>query len=624
MNYKKIEELFVDLILEIIAPNIEREKERNDSFSIIKDIIVKKFYSKLPDYFIYILPYGSFPTKTYLKNADIDITIFFQLKTTNKILIDFPGETISKAFNLIKEALEKYNKDFSCELFSDIKIIKADVRLLKFKIGYVSVDISVNNFSGMYKILFFDFIEQQLGTQFNKNNLFLDNAYSSNKINIFRRTLLLIKAWCFYEGNLMGSNIGLMANYTLEILVIYLFNLHYEYIFNEFDGFEKFFELMEEINLEKNVISLFGVISNGSFHQKLSAFNSDIFEESNISVNQPFWFLENKYKDINDKSEERDVIYNLNKINNFNIYYKCKPLLNIDEIKAFINHINKSIGNIYLKKEGKLINLTNYDKIVNVLDPLNNHNNLGKSINFHSYSKMKKIINYMNKKLKKIQKIRRKGNPFLYINSLLNLFEVTLSNSFIHLFIKSVSNPKIISNSKYLKNKSYEDSKFIIDKEKIKKFNASFSNKEIKYDNNDNIYKTDDYLEIEDLDDFAEEKENDEYSKKEQEEEDKYAEKEEEEDEDKDEYEDEYKEEKKQSKINEIIDEDDDYFGKNINSSKDNIIFPILINNEIITKLFDLYENKRKNIEYNNLLIQQSNEYSIKLSKFLKLHNLLS
>ena len=624
MNYKKIEELFVDLILEIIAPNIEREKERNDSFSIIKDIIVKKFYSKLPDYFIYILPYGSFPTKTYLKNADIDITIFFQLKTTNKILIDIPGETINKAFNLIKEALEKYNKDFSCELFSDIKIIKADVRLLKFKIGYVSVDISVNNFSGMYKILFFDFIEQQLGTQFNKNNLFLDNAYSSNKINIFRRTLLLIKAWCFYEGNLMGSNIGLMANYTLEILVIYLFNLHYEYIFNEFDGFEKFFELMEEINLEKNVISLFGVISNGSFHQKLSAFNSDIFEESNISVNQPFWFLENKYKDINDKSEERDVIYNLNKINNFNIYNKCKPLLNIDEIKAFINHINKSIGNIYLKKEGKLINVTNYDKIVNVLDPLNNHNNLGKSINFHSYSKMKKIINYMNKKLKKIQKIRRKGNPFLYINSLLNLFEVTLSNSFIHLFIKSVSNPKIISNSKYLKNKSYEDSKFIIDKEKIKKFNASFSNKEIKYDNNDNIYKTDDYLEIEDLDDFAEEKENDEYSKKEQEEEDKYAEKEEEEDEDKDEYEDEYKEEKKQSKINEIIDEDDDYFGKNINSSKDNIIFPILINNEIITKLFDLYENKRKNIEYNNLLIQQSNEYSIKLSKFLKLHNLLS
>ena len=616
MNYKKIEELFVDLILEIIAPNIEREKERNDSFSIIKEIIIKKLYSKLPDYFIYILPYGSFPAKTYLKNADIDITIFFELKSSKKIIIDIPGDFINRAFYLIKDTLEKYNKDNSCELFSDIKIIAADVRLLKFKIGSVSVDISVNNFSGMYKILFIDFIERQLGNQFNKNNLFFDNSYSSNKINIFRRTLLLIKAWCFYEGNLMGSNIGLMANYTLEILVIYIFNMHYEYIFNEFDAFEKFFEFMEEINLEKNVISLFGVISNLSFHQKLSAFNSDIFEEENLSVNQPFWFFENKYKDIKDKSEESDVIENLNKINNF------KPLLKIDEVKGFINQINKIIGNIYLKKEGKVINVTNYDKIVNILDPLNNHNNLGKSINFHSYSKMKKIIKYMNKKLKKIQKIRRKGNPFLYINSLLNLFEVTLSNSFIHLFIKSVSNPRIICNSKYLKHKAYEDAKFIIDKEKIKKFNASFSNKEIKDDDNDNnnIYKKTDYLDIEDLDDFVEEKENDEYIKKEPEEEDKYVEKEEEEDEDNDEYE----EEKSLKNKNEIIDEDSEYFDKNINTNEDNIIFPILINNEIITKLFELCENKRKNIEYNNLLIQQSNEYSIKLSKFLKLHNLLS
>lgn len=616
MNYKKIEELFVDLILEIIAPNIEREKERNDSFSIIKEIIIKKLYSKLPDYFIYILPYGSFPAKTYLKNADIDITIFFELKSSKTIIIDIPGDFINKAFNLIKDTLEKYNKDNSCELFSDIKIIAADVRLLKFKIGSVSVDISVNNFSGMYKILFIDFIERQLGNQFNKNNLFFDNSYSSNKINIFRRTLLLIKAWCFYEGNLMGSNIGLMANYTLEILVIYIFNMHYEYIFNEFDAFEKFFEFMEEINLEKNVISLFGVISNLSFHQKLSAFNSDIFEEENLSVNQPFWFFENKYKDIKDKSEESDVIENLNKINNF------KPLLKIDEVKGFINQINKIIGNVYLKKEGKVINVTNYDKIVNILDPLNNHNNLGKSINFHSYSKMKKIIKYMNKKLKKIQKIRRKGNPFLYINSLLNLFEVTLSNSFIHLFIKSVSNPRIICNSKYLKHKAYEDAKFIIDKEKIKKFNASFSNKQIKDDDNDNnnIYKKTDYLDIEDLDDFVEEKENDEYIKKEPEEEDKYVEKEEEEDEDNDEYE----EEKSLKNKNEIIDEDSEYFDKDINTNEDNIIFPILINNEIITKLFELCENKRKNIEYNNLLIQQSNEYSIKLSKFLKLHNLLS
>ena len=601
MNYKKIEELFVDFILDIVGPNTERENERNINFSIIKNIIINKFNINFPDYNIYILPYGSFPTKTYLKNADIDITIFFEEKSSQKILIDIPLELINKTFMTIKNSLEKYNKESSFELFSDIKIILADIRLLKCKMGSISLDISVNNFSGMYKILFIDYIEDELKTQFNKHNLFYDSSYSSNKINIFRRSLLLIKSWCFYEGNLMGSNIGLMANYTLEILVIYIFNLHYEYIYNEFDIFEKFFDFLEN-NLEKNVISIYGIISNLNFHQKLSVFNSDVLKDEN--VNQPFWFLNEKYKNINENNE-----INENKINVQNNIKQSEPLLNLDKIKNFIIHINKNAGNIFLKKEGKVINATNYDKLVNILDPLNNHNNLGKSINFHSYSKMKKVIVYINKKLKKIQIIRKKVNPFLYINSLLNLFKITLSNNFIHLFINSISTPKIISNSKLLKhttkykNINTDKKKFKIDKNDINKFNILFSNNKITID--ENII-----LENEDYDDFVEEIENDEFfEKSEPEEEDEYAE---EDDED---------ENGKNIKKKEI--ENDN----NINIENENeekIVFPIIINNEIIKKLFELYENKQKNVKYNNLLLKESREYSNNLEKFLKEHNLLS
>ena len=601
MNYKKIEELFVDFILDIVGPNTERENERNINFSIIKNIIINKFNINFPDYNIYILPYGSFPTKTYLKNADIDITIFFEEKSSQKILIDIPLELINKTFMTIKNSLEKYNKESSFELFSDIKIILADIRLLKCKMGSISLDISVNNFSGMYKILFIDYIEDELKTQFNKHNLFYDSSYSSNKINIFRRSLLLIKSWCFYEGNLMGSNIGLMANYTLEILVIYIFNLHYEYIYNEFDIFEKFFDFLEN-NLEKNVISIYGIISNLNFHQKLSVFNSDVLKDEN--VNQPFWFLNEKYKNINENNE-----INENKINVQNNIKQSEPLLNLDKIKNFIIHINKNAGNIFLKKEGKVINATNYDKLVNILDPLNNHNNLGKSINFHSYSKMKKVIVYINKKLKKIQIIRKKVNPFLYINSLLNLFKITLSNNFIHLFINSISTPKIISNSKLLKhttkykNINTDKKKFKIDKNDINKFNSLFSSNKITID--ENII-----LENEDYDDFVEEIENDEFfEKSEPEEEDEYAE---EDDED---------ENGKNIKKKEI--ENDN----NINIENENeekIVFPIIINNEIIKKLFELYENKQKNVKYNNLLLKESREYSNNIEKFLKEHNLLS
>ena len=55
-----------------------------------------------------------------------------------------------------------------------------------------------------------------------------------------------------------------------------------------------------------------------------------------------------------------------------------------------------------MKKEGKIINSTNFDKLMNILDPLNNYNNLGKSISYHSNSKMKKVITYSKKiKMKK-------------------------------------------------------------------------------------------------------------------------------------------------------------------------------------------------------------------------------
>ena len=598
MNYNKIEELYVDFILDIIGPNLEREMERNTNLNIVKDIIIKIFNNKLPDYETFIFPYGSYPIKTYLKNADIDITIFFESKSEHKVLIDLPIDLINKAIILIKEEFERYNKIISFELFSDIKIIMADIRLLKCKIGSISLDISINNFSGLYKIVLIDYIENQFKSQFNKNNLFAGSNYTDNKINIFRRTLLLIKGWCFYEGNLMGSNIGLMASYTLEILVIYIFNLHYEYIYNEFDGFEKFFEIMEKIDWEKNIISIFGIFSNLSFQKKLSIFNTSIHNKKDYKdINEPFWYF-NKDKNMYNKKDKEINSYLYNDT-------ECEPLLKINELKKLITPINKSINNIYLKKEGKIINSTNFDKLMNILDPLNNYNNLGKSISYHSNSKMKKVITYMNQQFKNIHKIRKKGNPFLYINSLLNLFKVTLSKNFIELFINYINSPRIMSNSKLFKKNKNEKKIIKIDIEEIQKFNALFTKEKIKSNIN--------YCDDEEYDNYEEENEDgggDPEGKdfEKNYEEDEYAEEEEE------------QEEKNEKKIN------DDYLGiidEKFIIKEEKIKFSPLINNQVIKKIFELYENKQKIINSNNELLKESKEYSNKLEKVLKDHNLI-
>ena len=590
MNYKEIEELFIDFILDIIGPNIESENERSSHLKIIKDIILNILKKKLPDYETHVLPYGSFPIKMYLKDADIDITIFFESKVDKKVKIDIPIQVIDKAIILIKDELEKKNRESRFELITDIKVIMAGIRLLKCKIGSINIDISINNFAGLNKILFIDFIENQLKIQFNRKKLFNDSLYIDNKINIFRRTLLLIKGWCFYEGKLLGSNVGLMASYTLEILVIFLFNLHYDVIQNEYDGFEKFFELMQKFNWGKNIISLYGIMPKFTFYSRLEDFNKRIQNEKGkkgkeFNINKPFWYLENN---------DNEIITFSNK--------NIQPLLNLKQVKNYIISLNNGMGNTYILKEGNIINGANFDKLINVLDPLNNHNNLGKSINYHNNEKMKLVIGYINKKLKNIQEIRKKANPFLYLNALLNLFKATLSTTYIDLFINSLNTPEIISNSKIYKKFHKKDKNNNIDKSEIKKFNNLFLDSP-KNDDSTN-------LEEEDFDEYEEEEDDLEESEQ----------SEIEEDEDKDQYEEEEDEEKKLK--NEIIDKDIEENEQHI-EIKDNINFEQIINNDIIKKLFEQKEKKNEIVKYNNQLLNQSKEYSNKLEKQLKMKKLI-
>ena len=612
MNYKKIEELYVDFILELTGPNYELEKLRERNFDLVKRIIIDVFNKQFQDCITYIFHYGSHSTKTYLKNADIDLTILLESKEDKNIITEMSIEIIDEMMNLIKEEFERYNKQIGFEFISDIKIINADIRLLKCKIGNISIDISVNNFSGIYKVIFIDYIENQFKNAFNRLNLFNDNSFSENKIQIFRRTLILIKAWCSFEGNLMGSNIGLMASYALEILVIYVFNVHYDNIYNEFDGFEKFFELMDKFDWQKSVISLFGIFSKVDYQKKLVNYNNlnrnnsskSGNKNSNINnnKNEPFWYL--LYKKGNENNSGKDI-YTMKRIdeNLDEDEYTKEPLLKLNEIKKLILPINKGMGNIYLKREGNIINGTNFEKLINILDPMNIHNNLGKSISFHSKSKMKKIISYMNKQFKYIQKIRKKGNPFLYMNSLLNLFKTTLTTTYIELFINYMNSPRLISNSQLIKKfkKDKDKKRLNITIDEIHKFNNLFVSEKM----NPNL-------------NFIDEEENDkcaEDSEKSSDFEEEKIEKNFEDDFEEDEYAEEEEEE------NYELAEDNKIEGKD--DKREKIKFVPLINSKVIEKLIELYENKQNIINFNNDLLKKTTDYSNNLEKLLKENKLI-
>lgn len=225
----------------------------------------------------------------------------------------------------------------------------------------VSIDLSFNNFNGICKLFFFDWLE---------NNYF-------NKV-LFRRSLVFIKSWCFYEGCILGSNISLLASYALETLVICVFNYYHKVINNEMDAFLLFFELMNKVDLSN-----------------FSMFCLDNTEDCAF-----------KEEDLIEMREKYEKVVEISRIDN-EVTKKMQPRIKI-------------------------------------ADPIFLGNNLGKSVSMHNESKIKKLFQYMQNKLRNVRNNRETINPFEYLNELANFFFKTINYHDQNLFIKHLASPKIV------------------------------------------------------------------------------------------------------------------------------------------------------------------------------------
>ena len=145
-------------------------------------------------------------------------------KTTGKPIVNYSSEYLDNILNSIKKTISAYCETNNIE--EHIDIIDAEVKLVKVVLGGVSFDISFHNFAGLYKLLFMHHLEE---------NYF--------DYNFYKRTLLLIKAFCYYQASILGSSAGALGSYALEVMVIYMFNLHYDKFNTETEAFFTFFKI---------------------------------------------------------------------------------------------------------------------------------------------------------------------------------------------------------------------------------------------------------------------------------------------------------------------------------------------------------------------------------------------
>ena len=170
-------EVFVDELPGSMAPQVADEEARNGVFAYVAKLVERTLGAQ-------VFHFGSGPLKTYLPDGDLDVSI----------VLGYGPEYDSWEVKVMNVLRQKGDLEVS-----DVFCVDAEVKVVKCFIGGLAVDISVNQVGGFSSLGFFEEMDVLIG-----------------KRHLFKKASLLIKAWCFYESRILGSNMWLLSTYALQ------------------------------------------------------------------------------------------------------------------------------------------------------------------------------------------------------------------------------------------------------------------------------------------------------------------------------------------------------------------------------------------------------------------------
>ncbi|XP_044493681.1 uncharacterized protein LOC123217016 isoform X2 [Mangifera indica] len=223
-RWLKAEERTAELIA-CIKPNSFSEERRSAVADYVQRLIVKCFPCE-------VFPFGSVPLKTYLPDGDIDLTAFSvqNLKDTWA--------------HQVRDKLEKEEKNEHAEFHvKEVQYIQAEVKIIKCLVENIVVDISFSQLGGLCTLCFLEEVDRLI-----------------NHNHLFKRSIILIKAWCYYESRILGAHHGLISTYALETLVLYIFHVFNNSFSGPLEVLYRFLEFFSKFDWDNFCLSLWGPV----------------------------------------------------------------------------------------------------------------------------------------------------------------------------------------------------------------------------------------------------------------------------------------------------------------------------------------------------------------------------
>lgn len=313
-SLEKAEKSIQKIIFKVL-PTFVSEERRNKVIDYVQRLLRTSIGCE-------VVPYGSVPLKTYLPDGDIDLTVFGGL---------FSDVLVKDVISV----LEAENQNNAAEfVVKDVQHIGAEVKIVKCIVQNIVVDITFNQIGGLSTLCFFEQVDRLIG-----------------KENLFKQSIILIKAWCYYESRILGGHHGLISTYALETLVLYIFHLFHSSLNDPLTVLYKFLDYYSKFEWENYCISIFGPI-------RLSSLHDFVVEKPDNGGN------------------------NL--------------LLTSEFVGHFVNMFSVPSKGVDLKPHVFQM------KHLNIMDPLKKTNNLGRCVNQASFFRIRSAFTYGAKKLSQI------------------------------------------------------------------------------------------------------------------------------------------------------------------------------------------------------------------------------
>ncbi|KAL1565766.1 hypothetical protein AAHA92_01451 [Salvia divinorum] len=303
-------------VLNCVHPTLDSEEKRRDVVDFVQQLVRTRLNCE-------VVPYGSVPLKTYLPDGDIDLTI---LKGPNAEE-SLPHDVLS-----IFEA-EEQNEDAEYRV-KDTQFIDAEVKLVKCFVQDIVVDVTFNQLGGLSTLCFIEQVDRLVGRN-----------------HVFKRSIILVKAWCYYESRILGAHHGLISTYALEILVLYMFHFFHSSLSSPLSVLYRFLDYYSQFDWDNYCISLKGPVHRSSLPQ--------------IVAKMP--------------------------------EHRCNRLLLTEEF------LNRSMELFSVPSRGLDANPKAFQpKHLNIIDPLKENNNLGRSVHRGNFYRIRSAMKYGAHKLGQI------------------------------------------------------------------------------------------------------------------------------------------------------------------------------------------------------------------------------